>query len=130
MKKIILALLILSGSFSIAQTATPDCSRLHHCKLKFVSKSGQSDFLEISGDTLKEYREEGGPYIKASLKWTSDCEYTANITEITFKGKDGVFKIGDELKAKIVKIEGKTLSMEVVFNDGKYEFEYEIAEYY
>lgn len=128
MKKIILALLILSAGFSFAQTTTLDCSRLHHCKLKFVSKNGQADFIELNGDTLKEYREENGPYIKATLKWTNDCAYIANITEITFT--DGVFKVGDELKAQIIKINDKIVSMKVIFNDGKFDFDYQVVEYY
>jgi hypothetical protein len=127
MKKIIFGLLLFSTSFLFAQS-TIDCSKLHHAKLKFITKDGQPDFVVIDGNNHLEYQKEDGPYIKSQLKWESDCEYTAKIIEITFT--DGAFKPGDKLNCKIVKIEGNIVSMIATFNGKKFEFNYEIVEYF
>ncbi len=127
MKQIIFVLLFFSSGFLFSQTAI-DCAKLHHAKLKFLSKSGQSDYVIIDGNSHLEYEYEGGPYIKSQLKWNSDCEYTAKIIDITFT--DGLFKPGDKLTAKIVKIEGNIVSMVATFKGEKFEFDYEIVEYF
>jgi hypothetical protein len=127
MKKIILGVFLFITSLTIAQSTTKDdCKKLKHCKLKYTSKSGVSDYLEIDGEELLEYLVAGGEHIRATLKWNNDCEYTANITEITFK--DGMFKPGDELNSKIVKIDGNFVYMNVTLKGQSALYKYEIID--
>lgn len=127
MKKIILGLFLFFANLAISQVTANDCQRLHHCKLKYIGDFGQS-YFEINGSEHLEYETEGGPFIKSTLIWNSECEYTAKVTEVTLGG--GLIKVGDELTAKILKIENNFVYLKVTFDGVAFEFKYEILEYF
>ena len=127
MKKVILMFLFFCTCSVIAQNEISSCQRLHHSKLKFVNDNGLVDFFEINGNEHLEYQEVGGPYIKSTLKWNNECEYTAKIVEVS--SGEGFFNVGDELTATILKIVDNTVYMKAVFKEVEMKFTYEIVEY-
>lgn len=128
MRKIILAVLLLVAGFSQGQIINNDCNRLKHSKLKYVG-SREVSFVEINETSHKEYYKNDDKYLRSELTWNEDCDcgYTAKITENTFSNKS--LKVGEVLTAKIIKIEGDVVCMEVTCRGIRRKLTYKILEY-
>lgn len=104
LKSLLLLVLLLSTTISIAQTSQKfDCKILKDIKLKYADNPDNTAYITIKGNKHIENLQGGKYFIKSDLEWLSDCEYNATMTEITLP--DFPFKAGEIMNVKFEKIE-------------------------
>ena len=104
LKSIFVLILFLTTMISFAQSNKDiDCKILKNIKLKYVNNPDSTAYVVIKNKKHIEYLENGKYFIKSDLDWISECEYNAQMTEITLPNFP--FKAGEIMNVKFEKIE-------------------------
>jgi hypothetical protein len=103
MKKIY-KLILFFGVLSLMSFDKPNCGSIKNSNFKY--RNNKKDiFVSFKGDKYIEYHNKKEHYIKADIKWVSECAYTLSITESNLP--DFPFKKGMKLNISINKVSGK-----------------------
>jgi hypothetical protein len=104
MLRFFFAFLIVASSFGFQDSpvTAEDCSILHEGTFEYGPKDDPVKVI-IKKDKHVEYHNGGKYVLKSSIKWTSDCSYTATLLKVTIP--DFPFKIGTQLNVQINKVE-------------------------
>ena len=101
---ILIVILLLVVTVAKAQhNVKIDCKILNNIKLKYANNPDTTSYVVIKDKKHVEYLQGGKYFIKSDLEWISDCEYNAEMTEITLP--DFPFKPGEVMNVKFEKIE-------------------------
>jgi len=121
-KLLLPSLLLMLISFSSFHDT--DCSKLKHCRLQYLDIDDTSAYMIIDGNKLVEYCNEGKHYIKADIKWLSDCAYETILTEATVPNFP--FTMGERMQVRIRKIENNIVEVTSTIRDKEYAIRYKL----
>lgn len=101
---------------AVTEVGDRECARLHGFgRYTYINFWDESAYITIDETTLTEHYSEEHFYLKANLKWTSDCTYEATIETLTIPYS--TMEVGDIMKVEILQTRGDTVFFKSTYGE-------------